>query len=67
LIVRTLSTLSVFGRDATDQGELTVALQHLGRLGPAERGLDDAVDVAGIETVAGRLLAVDLDGQVRLA
>ena len=34
---------------------------------PPKRGLDHAVDVAGIEAVARRLFAVDLDVQVGLA
>ena len=59
--------VAVFRRQANGDVELAVGLQQRGRDGAAQRRLNDGVDVAGIEAVAGGLFAVDLDVQIGLA
>ena len=55
------------GIEAHGNAEAAVALQHGRGHGAAERCLNDRGDVAGVQPVAGRLLAIDLDIEVGLA
>src|SRR5262249_53238780 len=58
--------IAVRGRDPGDHGELALTFEYRSRLCPAERRLDDAVDIARIEAIPGRLVASHRDIQVRL-
>ena len=55
------------GCEPHNEIEQLLALDDLRRRRPADRGLDQRVDVRDIDAVPGDLLAVDVDGQCRLA
>src|SRR6185437_7320622 len=58
---------AIFGIQPDRQIELPVAFKDGRCGGAAERGLDDGVDVTGVEPIAGGLLPIDLDIEVRLS
>ena len=66
--LRTASiVVAEFGREPDGHAELPVGLEQRGRHAAAEGRLHDGVDVAGVQPVARRLFAVDLDVEVGLA
>src|SRR4029077_2207690 len=62
-----IEAISVFRRQAHDQREAALAFEDRGRFRAAESGLDDTVDVTGIETIASCYAPVDGEIQVRLS
>mmetsp|Transcript_5519 Transcript_5519/g.13306 ORF Transcript_5519/g.13306 Transcript_5519/m.13306 type:complete len:1095 (-) Transcript_5519:4456-7740(-) len=54
-------------REAHRQAVLPLAFQHRSNNRAAQRGLHNGIDIAGVQAIAGRLDAVDLDAEVGLA
>ena len=62
-----VDAVAVVGIEPDGQIELPVALQNGRRGGPAKCGLHHGVDITGVETVARRFFAIDLDVEVGLS
>src|SRR5271157_3710898 len=65
-IANRFNVIAVFGREANGDVPRTIAFQERRRDRSAHRRLNDGIHVARIEAIAGRLLPIDRDVEVRL-
>jgi hypothetical protein len=59
--------VAILALEPDDEVELFLLLDDLRRRVAADRGLDQSIDVVDVDSVARGLVAIDLDGQARLA
>src|SRR6185312_7266778 len=59
--------VAILALEPDDEVELFLLLDDLSRRVAADRGLDQSIEVVDVDAVARGLVAIDLDGQARLA